>query len=74
MFEDQPFPKQMPTRVARTKTDAFDEEYTAGKNKFHKMNIMNSEFIIILYLFFIRLFAFCCTRCRFKVCYTSKQR
>lgn len=30
LFEDQPLPKQMPTRVARSKTDALDEDYIAG--------------------------------------------
>jgi len=33
LFEDQRIPKQMPTRVARTKTDALDENYIAGKEK-----------------------------------------
>lgn len=31
LFEDQPIPKQMPSRVARTKTNALDEDYIAGK-------------------------------------------
>lgn len=31
LFEDQPIPKQMPSRVARTKTNALDEDYVAGK-------------------------------------------
>lgn len=31
LFEDQPIPKQFPTRVARTKTNALDEDYIAGK-------------------------------------------
>lgn len=31
LFEDQPIPKQMPSRVARTKTNAMDEDYIAGK-------------------------------------------
>lgn len=30
LFEDQPIPKQMPSRVARTKTNALDEDYVAG--------------------------------------------
>lgn len=30
LFEDQPIPKQMPSRVARTKTNALDEDYIAG--------------------------------------------
>lgn len=32
LFEDQPIPKQMPSRVARTKTNALDEDYIAGKS------------------------------------------
>lgn len=31
LFEDQPIPKQMPSRVARTKTNAMDEDYIAGR-------------------------------------------
>lgn len=31
LFEDQPIPKQFPSRVARTKTNAMDEDYIAGK-------------------------------------------
>lgn len=31
LFEDQPIPKQFPSRVARTKTNALDEDYIAGK-------------------------------------------
>lgn len=30
LFEDQPIPKQFPSRVARTKTNAMDEDYIAG--------------------------------------------
>lgn len=30
LFEDQPIPKQFPSRVARTKTNALDEDYIAG--------------------------------------------
>lgn len=33
LFEDQPIPKQFPSRVARTKTDALEEDYVAGKLK-----------------------------------------
>lgn len=33
LFEDQPIPKQMPSRVARTKTNALDEDYIAGNYK-----------------------------------------
>lgn len=33
LFEDQPIPKQFPSRVARTKTNAMEEDYIAGKNK-----------------------------------------
>lgn len=35
LFEDQPIPKQMPSRVARTKTNALDEDYIAGNNYSH---------------------------------------
>lgn len=35
LFEDQPIPKQMPSRVARTKTNALDEDYIAGKHVFN---------------------------------------
>lgn len=31
LFEDQPIPKQFPSRVARTKTNALEEDYIAGK-------------------------------------------
>lgn len=31
LFEDQPMPKQFPSRVARTKTNAMEEDYIAGK-------------------------------------------
>lgn len=34
LFEDQPIPKQFPSRVARTKTNAMDEDYIAGKFDF----------------------------------------
>lgn len=30
LFEDQPIPKQFPSRVARTKTNAMEEDYIAG--------------------------------------------
>lgn len=33
MFEDQPIPKQFPSRVARTKTNAMEEDYIAGRFK-----------------------------------------
>lgn len=42
LFEDQPIPKQFPSRVARTKTNAMDEDYIAGKEK-------KSEFTIFPY-------------------------
>lgn len=31
LVEDQPMPKQFPSRVARTKTNALDEDYVAGE-------------------------------------------
>lgn len=34
LFEDQPLPRQMPSRVAKTKTNALDEDYTAGFSPF----------------------------------------
>ncbi|XP_059617370.1 RNA-binding protein NOB1, partial [Phlebotomus argentipes] len=34
LVEDQPMPHQMPSRVARTKTDAMHEDYTAGFSPF----------------------------------------
>lgn len=34
LFEDQPIPKQFPSRVARTKTNALDEDYIAGISPF----------------------------------------
>ncbi|XP_055713148.1 RNA-binding protein NOB1 [Phlebotomus papatasi] len=34
LVEDQPMPQQMPSRVARTKTDALHEDYTAGYSPF----------------------------------------
>uniref|UniRef100_A0A3F2Z485 RNA-binding protein NOB1 n=1 Tax=Glossina pallidipes TaxID=7398 RepID=A0A3F2Z485_GLOPL len=34
LFEDQPIPRQMPSRVARTKTNALDEDYIAGLSPF----------------------------------------
>ncbi|BFG01751.1 RNA-binding protein NOB1 [Drosophila madeirensis] len=34
LFEDQPMPRQMPSRVAKTKTNAMDEDYMAGYSPF----------------------------------------
>ncbi|XP_055913764.1 RNA-binding protein NOB1 [Eupeodes corollae] len=34
LFEDQPMPRQMPSRVAKTKTNALNEDYTAGYSPF----------------------------------------
>lgn len=34
LFEDQPMPRQMPSRVAKTKTNALNEDYTAGFSPF----------------------------------------
>ncbi|XP_055840941.1 RNA-binding protein NOB1 [Episyrphus balteatus] len=34
LFEDQPMPRQMPSRVAKTKTTALNEDYTAGYSPF----------------------------------------
>ncbi|XP_022208670.2 RNA-binding protein NOB1 [Drosophila obscura] len=34
LFEDQPMPRQMPSRVAKTKTNALNEDYVAGYSPF----------------------------------------
>ncbi|XP_073830071.1 RNA-binding protein NOB1 [Musca autumnalis] len=34
LFEDQPMPRQMPSRVAKTKTNALEEDYIAGFSPF----------------------------------------
>ncbi|XP_065364112.1 RNA-binding protein NOB1 [Calliphora vicina] len=34
LFEDQPMPRQMPSRVAKTKTNALNEDYMAGFSPF----------------------------------------
>ncbi|XP_013112396.2 RNA-binding protein NOB1 [Stomoxys calcitrans] len=34
LFEDQPIPRQMPSRVAKTKTNALEEDYIAGFSPF----------------------------------------
>ncbi|XP_037726046.1 RNA-binding protein NOB1 [Drosophila subpulchrella] len=34
LFEDQPMPRQMPSRVAKTKTNALDQDYMAGFSPF----------------------------------------
>ncbi|EDW82144.1 uncharacterized protein Dwil_GK25644 [Drosophila willistoni] len=34
LFEDQPMPRQMPSRVAKTKTNAMDDDYIAGFSPF----------------------------------------
>lgn len=39
LFEDQPIPKQMPSRVARTKTQAMDEDYVAGFSPFVRRDV-----------------------------------
>jgi len=39
LFEDQPIPKQMPSRVARTKTNALDEDYVAGFSPFVRRDV-----------------------------------
>ncbi|KAJ6643904.1 RNA-binding protein NOB1 [Pseudolycoriella hygida] len=39
LFEDQPMPKQMPSRVARTKTNALDEDYVAGFSPFVRRDV-----------------------------------
>lgn len=39
LFEDQPIPKQMPSRVARTKTNALDEDYIAGYSPFVRRDV-----------------------------------
>lgn len=44
LFEDQPIPKQMPSRVARTKTNALDEDYIAGN--FYRISECEMKIII----------------------------
>lgn len=39
LFEDQPIPKQMPSRVARTKTQALEEDYVAGFSPFVRRDV-----------------------------------
>lgn len=39
IFEDQQIPKQMPSRVARTKTNALDEDYIAGYSPFVRRDV-----------------------------------
>lgn len=39
LFEDQPLPKQMPSRVAKTKTQALDEDYIAGYSPFVRRDV-----------------------------------
>lgn len=39
LFEDQPIPKQMPSRVARTKTNAMEEDYVAGFSPFVRRDV-----------------------------------
>lgn len=39
LFEDQPIPKQMPSRVARTKTAALEEDYVAGFSPFVRRDV-----------------------------------
>lgn len=39
IFEDQQIPKQMPSRVARTKTSALDEDYIAGYSPFVRRDV-----------------------------------
>lgn len=45
LFEDQPIPKQMPSRVARTKTNALDEDYIAGNLSEYFSNPLRSKSI-----------------------------
>lgn len=39
LFEDQNIPKQMPSRVARTKTNALEEDYVAGFSPFVRRDV-----------------------------------
>lgn len=39
LFEDQPIPKQMPSRVARTKTNALEENYVSGLSPFVRRDV-----------------------------------
>lgn len=46
LFEDQPIPKQMPTRVARTKTNALEDDYIAGFSPFVTRDIDSKSAIL----------------------------
>lgn len=46
LYEDQPIPKQMPSRVAKTKTNALDDDYIAGFSPF-VMRDVNSKSSLI---------------------------
>lgn len=76
LFEDQPIPKQFPSRVARTKTNALEEDYIAGNFVFRlflsenfKFNIQSNGFMHSNRFFTIRY-----SRCRFKISFVASQK
>lgn len=46
IFEDQQLPKQMPSRVARTKTNALDEDYIAGYSPFVRRDVDSKSAVL----------------------------
>ncbi|XP_037936983.1 RNA-binding protein NOB1 [Teleopsis dalmanni] len=46
LFEDQPIPRQMPSRVAKTKTNALEEDYTAGFSPFVMRDVDSKSAIL----------------------------
>lgn len=56
LFEDQPIPKQMPSRVARTKTNALDEDYIAGESLLSKLSKIHQMILLIHFCWIYRIF------------------
>ncbi|XP_053948341.1 RNA-binding protein NOB1 [Anastrepha ludens] len=46
LFEDQPIPRQMPSRVAKTKTNALDDDYIAGFSPFVMRDVDSKSAIL----------------------------
>ncbi|XP_055384901.1 RNA-binding protein NOB1 [Condylostylus longicornis] len=46
VVEDQPMPKQMPSRVAKTKTQALDEDYIAGYSPFATRDLSSKSALL----------------------------
>lgn len=53
LCEDQPIPKQFPSRVARTKTNALDEDYIAGVYSFEALSFLKTLTHLVFFLFFL---------------------